>query len=172
MLWLWLWQMFGLKVWGCNSVEWSELIGRYLAIGRTKLRKSLVELRVQILRSAWGMDIGSGARVSLSARLDKTNPSGVHIGIDTGIGPEAVILTHDFVASKHTDTWIGRNCHIGAKVIVTAGVRIGDSCIVAPGSVVMRDVPSGSLVAGNPARVIEKGLELGPWGIRNWDGIR
>lgn len=47
---------------------------------------------------------------------------------------------------------------------------MGDSCIVAPASVVMKDVPSGSLVVGNPARVIESGLTLGPWGIRNWDG--
>ncbi len=148
------------------------MAGKALAKLRSKLRKALVALRVHMLRRIWGMDIGAGARISLKARLDKTNPRGIHIGADTGIGPDAVILTHDFVASKHTDTWIGRNCHIGAQAIVTAGVRIGDSCIVAPGSVVMRDVPSGCLVAGNPARVIEKDLQLGPWGIRNWDGIR
>ncbi len=156
----------------CGQADEGDVISETLAIVRTRLRKSLVAFRVQMLRALWGMDIGAGARISLKARLDRTNPRGIHIGIDTGIGPGASILTHDFVASKHTETWIGRNCHIGANAIVTAGVRIGDSCIVAPGSVVMRDVPSGCLVAGNPARVIEKDLQLGPWGIRNWDGIR
>lgn len=147
-------------------------MGRMLANIRTKVRNVLVANHVAILRNVWGMDIGNGVRISLKARLDKTNPTGIHIGRDTGIGPGAVILTHDFVKSKHLDTWVGQNCHIGAMAIVIAGVRIGDSCIVAPGSVVMRDVPSGSLVSGNPARVIESNLCLGPWGIRNWDGVR
>lgn len=145
---------------------------KLLARARTKLRNAVTEYRTEMLRRIWGMDIGQGARISLKASLDKTNPKGIHIGVDTGIGPRAMILTHDFVRSEHLDTRIGRNCHIGAQAIVTPGVTIGDSCIIAPGSVVMRDVPSGSLVAGNPARIIEKDMELGPWGIRNWDGIR
>ena len=114
----------------------------------------------------------AGTRISLKASLDKTHPTGIHIGKDTGIGARAVILCHDFIRNRHVDTWIGSNCHIGIQAIILPGVRIGDSCIVAPGSVVMRDVPSGSLVSGNPARVIESGLELGPWGIREWDGKR
>ncbi|WP_340109602.1 acyltransferase [Pikeienuella sp. HZG-20] len=116
------------------------------------------------------MDIGEDVRIAMSAKLDKTNPKGMHIGDFTGIGPGTLILSHDFVGSRHADTWIGKNCHLGAKVVVVAGVRIGDNCIIAPLSLVMRDIPSGSLAAGNPARVIEKGLTLGPWGIRNWDG--
>ena len=83
-----------------------------------------------------------------------------------------MILTHDFIKSRHVDTVIGNRCHIGGNAMIMPGVAIGDSCIVAPGSIVMRDVPAGSLVVGNPARVIESGLELGPWGIRNWDGKR
>lgn len=125
---------------------------------------------VYFLRNFWGMDIGAGSRISLRARLDRTNPKGVHIGSNTGIGSGAVILTHDFVKSRHVDTKIGNNCHIGINSIIFPGVSVGDSCIVAPASVVMKDVPSGSLVVGNPARVIESGLTLGPWGIRNWDG--
>ncbi len=101
-----------------------------------------------------------------------TNPRGIHIGRDTGVGAGAVILSHDFVRSRHLNTRIGDNCHIGMNAIILPGITIGDSCIVAPASVVMKTVPSGSLVAGNPARVIESGLELGPWGIRNWDGKR
>jgi acetyltransferase-like isoleucine patch superfamily enzyme len=139
---------------------------------RNRLRKGVLALRLGWLRQVWGMDIGSGTRISLSSRLDRTNPKGIHIGTDTGIGASAVILTHDFLKTQHLDTHIGSRCHIGINAIVLPGVSIGDDCIIAPGSVVMRDVPAGSLVSGNPARVIETGLKLGPWGIRNWDGRR
>ena len=51
---------------------------------------------------------------------------------------------------------IGRNCWLGAGVVVLPGVTIGDNAVVAAGSVVIRDVPPDTLVAGNPARVIRK----------------
>lgn len=49
---------------------------------------------------------------------------------------------------------------IGCRVIVLSGVTIGEGAIVAAGSVVTRDVAPGTLVAGNPARLIR---ETGPW---------
>ena len=54
---------------------------------------------------------------------------------------------------------IGNDCWIGANAIILPGVTIGDFCVVAAGSVVTKDVPSGVLVAGNPA-VIKKHLDL------------
>lgn len=45
---------------------------------------------------------------------------------------------------------------IGANAVVTAGVRIGKHSVVAAGSVVTKDVPPYSIVAGNPARVIKR----------------
>lgn len=141
-----------------------------LAKLRTRIRKLVVEAHVLFLRHVWGMSIGEGSRIALGAKLDRTNPRGIHIGLNTGIGAGAVVLTHDFVNTRHVDTKIGNNCHIGINAIILPGISIGDHCIIAPASVVMKDVQDGSLVAGNPARVIETGLILGPWGIRNWDG--
>lgn len=137
---------------------------------RTRLRNGLVSYRLWYLRKIWGMQIGDDTRISFSARLDRTNPKGVHIGNQTGIGAGAVVLTHDFLKNRHVDTIIGDRCHVGINAVILPGVTVGDSCIVGPGSVVMRDVPAGSLVSGNPARVVEKDLELGPWGLRDWDG--
>lgn len=50
-------------------------------------------------------------------------------------------------------TRIGDDCWLGGGVIVCPGVTIGNRCIVAAGSVVIRNVPDDSLVAGNPATV-------------------
>lgn len=138
----------------------------YAARLRTRLRATLVNGRVMLLRKLWKMEIGQDTRISLKANLDRTNPQGLHIGHRTGVAAGSNILTHDFIGNRHTHTRIGDDCHIGTNAVILPGVTIGDQCIVAPGAVVMRDVPAHSLVAGNPARVMESGLRLGPWGQR------
>jgi acetyltransferase-like isoleucine patch superfamily enzyme len=114
----------------------------------------------------YGMQIGRGTKISTSARLDKTNPRGISIGSNTRIAFGAAILTHDGVRVEHASTRIGDDCLIGAHAIVLPGVTIGDHCIVAAGSVVIRDVPARSVVAGNPAVVIESGIDTRRWGTR------
>ncbi len=49
---------------------------------------------------------------------------------------------------------IGNNVMIGADSTIMYNVKIGDDCIIAAGSIVTKDIPSGSIVAGVPARVI------------------
>lgn len=52
-------------------------------------------------------------------------------------------------------TYIGNDVWIGKKVIVKAGVRIGDGAVVGAGSVVTKDVPPYAVVAGVPAKIIK-----------------
>lgn len=49
--------------------------------------------------------------------------------------------------------YIGNNVWIGCSCVILSGVKIGDNSVVAAGSVVTKDVPSGALVAGVPARI-------------------
>ena len=135
------------------------------AIIRTKLTPMVREARRQFLCKVWGMDIQPGAHISLKARLDLTNPKGVHIGADTSVNFDAVILTHDFVNNCHRDTYIGKMCLVGARSIIYPGVKIGDHCIISAAAVVMSDVPANCIAAGNPARIIEKGIMTGPRGM-------
>lgn len=51
---------------------------------------------------------------------------------------------------------IGSDVWIGGRAIVLPGVSIGDGCIIGAGTVVTKDVPPYSLLAGNPGRVIRK----------------
>ncbi len=51
---------------------------------------------------------------------------------------------------------IGDESWIGANVVIVAGIRIGKHAVVAAGSVVTKDVPEFSIVAGNPAKLIKQ----------------
>ena len=133
---------------------------------RDWLHDRVVTLYSQYLNRVWRMDIGEGTAISLKAKLDKTNPRGIHIGKYTVVTFGAAILTHDHVNGVNRDVYIGDNCFIGAHSIILPGVRIGDSCIVAAASVVARDVPAGCLVTGNPARVVEHNVQTTQYGVR------
>src|SRR6266853_5172069 len=131
---------------------------------REWLREVMLAIRRQYLMRVWKMEIGEGTAISMSAKLDVTNPRGIHIGAYSVITFGAAILTHDYVNKINRDVRIGDNCFIGAHSIILPGVTIGDGTIVAAGSVVARDVPAGSLVAGNPARVVEHNVQTSHYG--------
>jgi len=133
---------------------------------RDRLREIVISIRSQYLIHVWHMEIGQGTTISISAKLDKTNPRGLHIGKYTAVTFGTALLTHDYVNNVNRDIHIGDNCFIGAHSIILPGVTIGDSCIVAAGSVVARDVPAGSLVAGNPARIVEHNVKTTRYGVR------
>ena len=134
-----------------------------------QLRNNLYHYRAafrrHILRRVYGMDIGDNTRISSKARLDYTNPRGIHIGKNTSITFDVAILTHDFVNRLHTNTYVGDNCFVGGGTIILPGVRIGDHCIIGAGSVVTTDIPSHSIAAGNPARVLRSNIMTEEYGI-------
>ena len=125
-----------------------------------KMRTRILSLRHWYYTKIWGMDIHPTVVMSLSARLDKTHPRGIHIGEGTYIAFDAAILAHDMTRALKTDTFIGRNCFIGARSIILPGVTIGDGSVVGSGSVVTKSVPPASVVAGNPAQIIKSGIEV------------
>jgi acetyltransferase-like isoleucine patch superfamily enzyme len=133
---------------------------------RDRAARTFRAMRAVWLRKVWGMDLGKEVIISLKANLDKSNPHGIHIGDYSTVTFDAVVLAHDYLNNKHADTRIGKYCYIGARSIIMPGVTIGDHCIVGTASVVMKDVPSNSLVVGNPARVMETGLQTGRYGMR------
>ncbi len=114
-----------------------------------------------------GVVIGKNLRLfnHRSIRFDTTSLGLIRIGDNVSITADVSILTHDFCSSVFRQKYhdfvagrshviIGNNVYIGQKAIILRGVTIGDNVIVAAGAIVTKDVPSDSVVAGVPARVI------------------
>lgn len=97
--------------------------------------------------------------------MDISSPGLIEIGDNVSITADVSILTHDFCSSVFRNKYydyvparskvkIGNNVYIGQKVIILRGVTIGDNVIIGAGSVVTKDIPSDSVAAGVPAKVI------------------
>ena len=63
--------------------------------------------------------------------------------------------TKDIVTLDDKQIIIGNDVLIGTLAIILRGVTIGDSAIIGAGSVVTKDVPPYTIVAGNPAKIFE-----------------
>jgi acetyltransferase-like isoleucine patch superfamily enzyme len=81
------------------------------------------------------------------------------------IGPNVVLTNAKYPLSPGVkDSLVGpvvrRNAKIGANATLLPGVVIGEGALVGAGAVVVRDVPAGAVVVGNPARVIRHVSDL------------
>jgi len=109
---------------------------------------------------ARGLVLGKNVTIEYTAYIDDDFPYLVRIGDNCSISNHVRLLTHDATTFKFTNghTRLGKvelkdNCFIGERAIILPGVTIGPNVLVAAGSVVNRDIPPNSCVAGVPARV-------------------
>jgi carbonic anhydrase/acetyltransferase-like protein (isoleucine patch superfamily) len=122
------------------------------------------------------MWVGPGATLLLSkgakvgARTIVNVESGITIGPDVRISWEAQLLDTDFhwtsspsgrVRQHTAPIVIEGKVLVGTRSLVLKGVTIGRGSVVGAGSVVRRDVPPGTIVAGNPAEPVG---EVADWG--------
>lgn len=114
-----------------------------------------------------GESLMIGDNVGISPNFTVFVRGNVVIGNDTIIGPGVTIVAENHVAdslelpirkqgTKRKGVTIGDDCWIGAGVTILDGVTIGDKAIVAAGAVVNKNVESGMIVGGVPAKIIRK----------------
>ena len=122
-------------------------------------RKSAEKEHIEMLYQK-GLTTGKNFNCYSWFGIDAGMPWLITIGDDVTISSDVHILTHDAspnkakIGTKIGLVTIGNNCFIGCGAIVLCGVTIGDNVIVGAGSVVTHDIPSNSVVGGNPARII------------------
>ena len=119
----------------------------------------------QPFRCDYGCNIHIGENFFANFNLTILDEAEVRIGDNSFIGPNVSIFTacHPLdAASRDTGVeWaepvtIGDSVWIGGNATILPGVTIGDNVVIGAGSVVTRNIPSGVVVGGNPARIIKK----------------
>lgn len=116
------------------------------------------------LHANWaGKHVHLGRDVYFNFNVTLVDDTDIYIGDNTMVGPNTVIATagHPIFPDLRLNggqynipVHIGKNCWLGAAVIVLPGVTIGDNTVVGAGSVVTKDLPAGVVAAGNPCRVL------------------
>lgn len=115
-----------------------------------------------------GHHVHLGRNVYANAGLKLVDDTHIYIGDYTMLGPNVVIATaaHPIDAGLrrkglqyNKSVRIGKNCWLGAGVIVMPGVTIGDNTVIGAGSIVTKDIPSNVVAVGNPCRVLREVTE-------------
>ncbi len=145
------------------------------------LRPSQVDERTALIRSLlgktgerftinapflcdYGFNIKVGERFFANFNLVILDEAPVTFGDDVFIAPNCAFYTagHPVDAALRSagkqyarPITVGNNVWFGGNVCVMPGVTIGDNVTIGAGSVVVHDIPSNVLAAGNPCRVIK-----------------
>lgn len=118
------------------------------------------------LHSNWGgKHVHFGKGVYANFNLTLVDDTHIYVGDYTMFGPNVVLATagHPILPELRPLAYqynmpihIGKNCWLGAGVIVLPGVAIGDNTVIGAGSVVTKDIPANVVAVGNPCRVLRE----------------
>lgn len=107
-----------------------------------------------------GLVVGKNFNMQKEVIIDSSHCWHIEIGDDVTLAPRVHILAHDASTQRYLGyvrigkVKIGNRVFVGTGTIILPGVTIGDDVIIGAGSVVSRDIESGKIVAGNPARAV------------------
>ena len=103
-----------------------------------------------------------GKFVYANFNLTCVDDNHIYVGEYTMLGPNVVLASaghpilpelREKVYQYNIPVHVGKNCWLGAGVVVMPGVTIGDGSVIGAGSVVTKDIPAGVVAYGNPCRV-------------------
>lgn len=118
------------------------------------------------LHSNWGgKHVHFGKEVYANFNLTLVDDTHIYVGDNTMFGPNVTVATagHPILPKLRAKGYqynmpvhIGKNCWLGAGVVVLPGVTIGDNTVIGAGSIVTKDIPSNVVAVGNPCRVLRE----------------
>lgn len=123
------------------------------------------------IRTEYGFNVKFGKNFYMNFDCQLLDVASIEIGDNVMFGPRVVVATpcHPLIAEERIShvyedgehDWeyakpvkIGNNVWVASCVTICGGVTIGDDTVIAAGSVVTRDIPSGVLAGGVPCKVI------------------
>jgi len=149
-------------------------------INNVKLGK---DVRIFDFVNLYGCEIGDGTKVGTFVEIQKNAYvgknckisshtficEGVHIDDNCFIGHNVTFINDKYPRSTNPDgsmqteadwkldeTWIGKGVSIGSSATILCGITIGENSIVGAGSVVTKNVPPNTIVAGVPAKIMKE----------------
>lgn len=135
------------------------------------LKKMLAECGENVyieppFHSNWGgKHCHFGKNVYANFNLTCVDDTHIYVGEYTMLGPNVVLASaghpilpelREKIYQYNMPIHIGKNCWLGAGVIVLPGITIGDGSVIGAGSVVTKDIPAGVIAVGNPCRVLRE----------------
>ncbi len=153
-----------------NGVTLNALSEKGIVLGNnvTIAKNSILQCTGVIATKGIGIKIGNNSAIGAQSYLG--GQGGIQIGDNVIMGPGVRIFSENHNYSdpnvlirkqgeNRKGVVIKNNCWIGASVTILDGVIIEDGCVIAAGSVVTKSIPSNSIAAGVPAKVIKSRIE-------------
>ncbi len=118
------------------------------------------------LRTNWGGNhVHFGKGVYANFNLTLVDDTHIYVGDYTMFGPNVTVATagHPILPELREKGYqynapvtIGKNCWIGAGVIIVPGITIGDNVVIGAGSIVTKNLPSNVVAVGNPCKILRE----------------
>ena len=151
--------------------EYNELPHVRMDLREAKLKEMFAEVgencyvESPFYANMGGRHVHLGRNVYTNFGLTLVDDTHIYIGDYTMIGPNVTIATaghpidpalRQMGLQYNLPVHIGRNCWLGAGVVVLPGVTIGDNTVIGAGSIVTKDIPANVVAVGNPCRVLRE----------------
>jgi putative colanic acid biosynthesis acetyltransferase WcaB len=111
----------------------------------------------------WLLGVELRPRTHVGPRLRLFHAHGLVVHEGAAIGADCTLRQSTTIGNKtladgslSACPTLGDRVDVGANAVILGPIRIGDGATIGAGSVVVRDVPAGAVVAGNPARTISE----------------
>ena len=157
---------------------WQDMVMEYNNIPHTQperrtemLKKMFAEVgegcyvETPFYANMGGHHVHFGNYVYANYGLTLVDDTHIYVGDETMFGPHVTLATAGHPIDPelrarglqyNMPIRIGRNCWLGAGVIVMPGVSIGDNVVIGAGSIVTKDIPSNVVAVGNPCRILRE----------------